>query len=82
MKTHIYLIISRSVLLRMRNISGKFAENIKTNILCSTTFSSKIVPFMRYVENYCTAGLATVDNATRAPLHVGYLRLQTHTQNM
>jgi len=30
-----FLIICHSVLLRMRNISDKFVENIKTHILCS-----------------------------------------------
>ena len=44
-----FLIISRSVLLRMRNIAGKFVEEIKTLILCSNFFFffSKIVSFMR-----------------------------------
>jgi hypothetical protein len=31
------MIISRSFLLRMRNISDKFVEKIKTHILCATT---------------------------------------------
>jgi len=30
-----FLIISRSVLLRMRNMSDKFVEKIKTHILCA-----------------------------------------------
>jgi hypothetical protein len=34
---HIFLIVSLSVLLRMRNILGKFGEKIKTAILCSIT---------------------------------------------
>jgi len=33
-----FLIISRSFLLRMRNISDKVVENIKTHILCSVIF--------------------------------------------
>ena len=32
------LIISRSVLLRIRNVSHKFVEKIKTHILCSVIF--------------------------------------------
>ena len=44
------LITSRSVL-RMRNISEKVVEKVKTHILCSVTFFffffSKIVSFMR-----------------------------------
>jgi hypothetical protein len=42
-------IISRSVLLRMRNVADKqtkVVEKIETHIMCSVTFS-KIVPFMR-----------------------------------
>jgi hypothetical protein len=43
-----FMIISHGFLLRMRNISDKFVENIKTHILCSITFFfSKVVPFMR-----------------------------------
>jgi hypothetical protein len=32
------MVISRSVLLRMRNCSDKIVEKIKTHILCSVTF--------------------------------------------
>jgi len=37
-----FLILSRSCL------QTKVVEEIKTNILCSATFFSKIAPFMRY----------------------------------
>jgi len=33
-----FLIISRSIFLRMRNVSDKVVEKIKTHILCSITF--------------------------------------------
>ena len=33
-----FLIISRSVLLRIRNVSDKVVEKIKIHILCSITF--------------------------------------------
>jgi len=36
-----FLIISRSFLLRMRNVSDKAVEKIKTHILCSVTFFRK-----------------------------------------
>ena len=36
-----FLIISRSVLLRMRNVSDKILENIKALILCLITFIRK-----------------------------------------
>ena len=42
-----FLIISRSVVLRMRNVSDKFVEKIKTQIFRSVTLFSKIVPFMK-----------------------------------
>jgi hypothetical protein len=42
-----FFIISRSVLLRMRNVSDKIVEKIKTQILSSITFFSKIVPLTR-----------------------------------
>ena len=44
-----FLIISRSILLRMRNVSDKSCREIKTHILYSVSFffPSKIVPFMR-----------------------------------
>jgi hypothetical protein len=42
-----FLIISHSIILRMRNIAGKNCKGIKTRILCSITFFSKILPFVR-----------------------------------
>jgi len=36
--TRLFFIVSRSDLFRMRNISDRFVEEIKTHILCSTTF--------------------------------------------
>ena len=33
-----FLIVSRSFLLRMRNVSDKVVQKPKTNILCSATF--------------------------------------------
>jgi len=41
-----FLIISRSVLIRIRNDAERVVKKIKTHISCSITFS-KIVPFMR-----------------------------------
>jgi len=42
-----YLIISRSTLLKMRNVSDKFVETTETHILCSINICSKILPFTR-----------------------------------
>jgi len=36
---HVFTIISRLILLRMRNVSDKVVENLKTHVLCSVTFS-------------------------------------------
>ena len=60
---YILLYISRSILLRMRNISAIFAVKIKTQILWS-------VPFFLLtwgqkwdnMERYCRSGQATDDN--------------------
>jgi hypothetical protein len=38
------------------------AEKMKTNILYSITFFSKIVPFIRYEEKYSRAGQVTDGN--------------------
>jgi hypothetical protein len=43
-----FLIISRSVLLRMRNISAKIFKRKPKHISCPITLFSKIVPFMTY----------------------------------
>jgi hypothetical protein len=56
------MIISRQFLLRMRNVSGKFAEEIKTHVLCPTTLSRKSCSLWHNVEKYGTAGQATDDN--------------------
>jgi len=41
-----FMKISRSVLLKMKNISDKFVQKIKTHIFCPIHFFQKIVPFM------------------------------------
>ena len=43
----ICMIISRSILPRMRNFSDRIVEKIKTHILCSITLFPTIVPLMR-----------------------------------
>jgi hypothetical protein len=57
MKTNItFLNISRSVLLRMRNVPDKrFRENQNTHYIYSNSFS-KIVPCMRQCGKYCRSG--------------------------
>jgi len=57
-----FLIVSRSVFLRTKNFSGKFAEKIKTRILCSIAFSQHPCRLWDNVEKYCTAGQTTDGN--------------------
>jgi len=56
-----FLIISRSVLLRMRNVSDKILENIKALILCLITFIRKSCHLWYNWGKYCTAGQTTDD---------------------
>ena len=61
------IIISCSVFLRMRNVSDKFVEKIKTYILCSIRFffpESRVL-YEINVENYGIAGQATEGNIMR-----------------
>jgi len=44
----------------------KVVEKIKTRILCSVTFFTKIVPFMGKGVNDCRAGQTTDDNMAHA----------------
>jgi len=50
----------------MRNVSDKSVEKIKTHILCSVTFLSKIVPFMNTVKTYFITEQAPDDNMEHA----------------
>jgi hypothetical protein len=59
-------ITSRSVLLRMINVSVKICrENQNTHFVISN-FVSKIVPFGDNVEKYCTATEVINDNTAHA----------------
>jgi hypothetical protein len=62
-----FMTISRSILLRMRNISDKFAEKIKIDVLCSIRgfFFSKIVHSWDNVEKCGRTEQATEDNMVR-----------------
>jgi len=79
--TFIFLIISRSVFRRMRNISDETsAENRKIYfIVCN--FCRKSCRLWDNVEKYRGTRQATQDNMT-CPLRAGFLRLQTHTHNI
>jgi hypothetical protein len=74
---------SRSFLLRKRNVSDKVVEKKSKHVLCSTNFNfSNIVPFFRQSRKiwYSRTGHRWLYGA--CALHAGYLRLQTHSQNI
>jgi hypothetical protein len=57
-----FMIISRWVLLGMRNVSDRSCrENQDTRFILNNVFP-KIALFMRYVEKYCWTGQATYEN--------------------
>jgi len=65
------LTISRSVLLRMRNVSDKFAEKIKTHILCPVTCFRKPFRVWDNVKRYCTGGHVRDENMAHAHFKLG-----------
>ena len=54
-----------SIIIKMRNISGKVLETIKTHFLFSITYSPKTVPFLCNVKKYGTARGPTDNNVIR-----------------
>jgi hypothetical protein len=64
--TRIVFIISRSFLVRMRNVSDKRCRENQNTHFVFNNFFSKNVPFMRYVEKYFRAGQVTDDNMVHA----------------
>ena len=77
-----FLIISRSVVVRVSNVSDKISrENQNTPFMCSNIFFfSKIVLLWDNVENNCTDGQATRDNIIRC-MRTAYWGYKI-TQNM
>ena len=62
------MVISRSVLLKMKSVSGKFVEKIETQIMCSVTFFfRKSCRLWDNVEKYCRAGQTTDNKIAHAP---------------
>ena len=79
-----FLIISRSVLLIMRNVSDKSStENQNTHfVLDNFFFYRKSCRLWDNVEKYCRAGQATDDNMAQAHCvldNSGYTHTHTHT---
>jgi hypothetical protein len=56
------LIISRSVLLRKKNVSDKSCREHQNTHFMFNNFVQKFGPLMRYVAKYRTAGQTTDDN--------------------
>jgi hypothetical protein len=79
---HTLLNTSRSILLRMRNVSDKSSrENQNTHFVLNNLFP-KIVPFVcKWGKTFQCERSHTWQYGTCA-FHAGYLRLHTHTQNM
>jgi len=78
----VFFIMSRSILLTLRNISDKFVQKIKTRVLCSITFffpSQKSCHLVDNVEKYCTASQATDDKRAHAHCMLEHPSLQTYT---
>jgi hypothetical protein len=78
---HIFMIISHSFLLRMRNVLAIIVEKIKTGMLFSIIFSRKL-SFVRYCGKIWQNRERHRWLYGSRALHAGYLRLQTHTHNM
>jgi len=63
---YIFLIITRSVFLKMRNVSNKIVEKFKTIHFMFKTFFFLNRAFHEYVEKYCRTGQAIDDNMVHA----------------
>jgi hypothetical protein len=75
------MIISRSLLVRMRNVSEKSCiENQNTHFVFSNFFP-KIGPFMSNAEKYGTAGQATDDNIIRRMRFACWITKATDTHS-
>jgi hypothetical protein len=81
---YIFLIISRSNFLRIRNISDKFAGKIKTHTSCYITiffFQNRAVYEITW-KNIVQPERPQMIIYGRIALHVEYLRLQTQTKHV
>ena len=75
-----FLIISYSVLPRMRNVLDKSCkENQNTHFMLNNFFFWMLCHLWDNVDIYCRAGQATDDACA---LHAGCLRLWAHAHNM
>ena len=78
MKNNTIFIISRSVLLRMRNASDKSCKKIKTRILCLINVLNPC-HFLRQCVKILWSRIGRVGQCCACALHAGWLILKTHT---
>jgi len=78
----ISVIISRSVILIMRNVQTKVVEKIKTHILCSTSFPRKSSRLWGNAGKYTAQPERSRETTPygACAFHAGYLMLQTHPE--
>ena len=76
----IFFILSRSVLITMRNVSDKSYRENQTHVLCSTTRFKKWASYEITWKNIVEPDHKWQYGA--CALHAGYLRLHQHTKNM
>ena len=65
------MIISRLILLRVRNVSDKAVEKIKTHSMFSNFFPPKIVPLMWQCKKYGEDRQATANKYDACALYAG-----------
>jgi hypothetical protein len=76
------LIITHSVLFRMKNVSDKICRENQNTFLYLTTFFSEIVPFMRQCEKILHGQASHRWQYDACAFHAGYVSLQKHTHNI
>jgi hypothetical protein len=76
-----FMVIFRSIRLRMRKLQKKVVEKIKIHFMFSNGLS-KIVPFKRQCGKILQSRAGHRWKYGACALHAGYLRLQIHTENM
>jgi len=78
---YIFLIISLSVIFRIRNASDKICRE-RRNTFYVRYRVTKIVTFMRDDVEYTVESAGHIWQHSAWELHAGYLSLKSHTQNM
>ena len=77
-----FVIIFRSILLKMRNVSNKVKEKIKTHFLFSVTIFENHAVYEIMWINIVEPERPQVQKYGSGAFHAGYQRLKTHTQGI